>query len=74
MTAVLERLQRIATLIHGEVTDRDRSFDREAVLGRAPPLTHYPALRIVLEHITTAAAAFVARGASDRVARSPRST
>ena len=52
-------------LIHGEVTDPAVDiFDREAVfLERvlAPLRRDYPALRIVLEHITTAdAAAFVA--------------
>jgi dihydroorotase len=60
-------LQRIGMplLIHGEVTDRDIDiFDREAVFVERvlTPLTRdYPALKIVLEHITTAeAAAFVA--------------
>ena len=67
LTAVLETLQRIGMplLIHGEVTDRSIDiFDREAVfIDRVlTPLTRdYPALKIVLEHITTAeAAAFVA--------------
>ncbi|AXJ95496.1 MULTISPECIES: dihydroorotase [unclassified Sphingomonas] len=64
---VLETMQRIGMplLIHGEVTDRAIDiFDREAVfLDRVltPLIAAYPALRIVLEHITTAeAAAFVA--------------
>ncbi|WP_445191773.1 dihydroorotase [Sphingomonas sp. Tas61C01] len=67
MTTVLDRLQRIGMplLIHGEVTDRAIDiFDREAVfVDRVlTPLTRdHPALKIVLEHITTAeAAAFVA--------------
>ena len=67
MTAVLDRLQRIGMplLIHGEVTDRAIDiFDREAVfVDRVlTPLTRdHPALKIVLEHITTAeAAGFVA--------------
>jgi len=67
LTKVLETLQRIGMplLIHGEVTDRSIDiFDREAVfLERVlTPLTRaFPALKIVLEHITTAeAAAFVA--------------
>ena len=67
MTAVLATLQRIGMplLIHGEVTDRSIDiFDREAVfVDRVlTPLTReFPALKIVLEHITTAeAAAFVA--------------
>jgi dihydroorotase len=70
MTGVLETLQRIGMplLIHGEVTDRDIDiFDREAVFVERvlTPLTRdYPALKIVLEHITTAeAAAFVAEAA-----------
>jgi len=63
----LERMQAIgmALLIHGEVTDPDVDiFDREAVfidrvLGGL--VREFPALKIVLEHITTAEAAqFVA--------------
>ena len=68
LTGVLETLQRIGMplLIHGEVTDRDIDiFDREAVFVERvlTPLTrNFPALKIVLEHITTAeAAAFVAQ-------------
>ncbi len=67
LTGVLETLQRIGMplLIHGEVTDRSVDiFDREAVFVDrvlAPLIRDYPALKIVLEHITTAeAAAFVA--------------
>ena len=70
LAPVLERMQRIGMplLIHGEVTDRAIDiFDREAVfVDRVlTPLTRdYPALKIVLEHITTAeAAAFVAEAA-----------
>ncbi len=70
LTDVLETLQRIGMplLIHGEVTDRTVDiFDREAVfLERVltPLIRDYPALKIVLEHITTAeAAAFVAEAA-----------
>jgi len=70
LTTVLETLQRIGMplLIHGEVTDRSIDiFDREAVFVERvlTPLTRdYPALKIVLEHITTAeAAAFVAAAA-----------
>ncbi len=66
LTGVLETLQRIGMplLIHGEVTDKAVDiFDREAVFVERTlgPLTRdYPALKIVLEHITTAeAAAFV---------------
>ncbi|WP_375421810.1 dihydroorotase [uncultured Sphingomonas sp.] len=70
MTAVLDGLQRtgMPLLIHGEVTDRAIDiFDREAVFVERvlTPLTRdYPALKIVLEHITTVeAAAFVAEAA-----------
>ena len=64
---VLETLQRIGMplLIHGEVTDHEVDiFDREAVFVErtlAPLVRDFPALKIVLEHITTAEAAdFVA--------------
>jgi dihydroorotase len=64
---VLERMQAIGMplLIHGEVTDADVDiFDREAVFIErtlAPLVRDLPALKIVLEHITTADAAdFVA--------------
>ena len=66
LAPVLETLQRIGMplLIHGEVTDRAVDiFDREAVfIDRvlAPLVRDFPALKVVLEHITTAeAAAFV---------------
>ena len=71
LTAVLETMQRIGMplLIHGEVTDKSVDiFDREAVFIDtilAPLVRDYPALRIVLEHITTAEAAdFVAAAPS----------
>ena len=64
---VLERMQSIGMplLVHGEVTDAEVDiFDREAVFIErtlAPLVKALPALKIVLEHITTAAAAqFVA--------------
>ncbi len=52
-------------LVHGEVTDADVDiFDREAVFVQtqlAPMVDRHPALRVVLEHVTTAAGvAFVA--------------
>src|ERR1044071_6270088 len=63
----LERMQQIGMVfcIHGEVTDPDVDvFDREAVfIDRilAPLVRDFPALKIVLEHITTRQAAeFVA--------------
>ena len=63
----LERMQRIGMVfcVHGEVTDPDVDmFDREAVfIDRilTPLVRDFPALKIVLEHITTRQAAeFVA--------------
>ncbi len=65
----LARMQAIGMplLVHGEVTDPDVDvFDREAVFIErvlAPLMRDFPALKIVLEHITTAdAARFVAEG------------
>ncbi|GAB1596808.1 dihydroorotase [Lysobacter claricitrinus] len=61
--ATLEAMQRIGMplLVHGEVTDPDVDvFDREAVfIDRvlAPLVRDFPQLKIVLEHITTSAAA-----------------
>jgi dihydroorotase len=57
---VLEVMQRIGMplLVHGEVTDRQVDiFDREAVFIErvlAPLIADFPALKVVLEHITTA--------------------
>ena len=66
---VLEVMQEIGLplLVHGEVTDGDVDiFDREAVfIDRilAPLVKDFPALRVVLEHITTKdAAQFVDAG------------
>lgn len=66
ISSALEAMQAIGMplLIHGEITDPDVDvFDREAVFIERiliPLLADYPALRIVLEHITTReAAAFV---------------
>ncbi len=62
-SAVLERMQAVGMplLIHGEVTDADVDiFDRERVFVDrvlAPLARRFPALHIVLEHITTAEAA-----------------
>ncbi len=56
---VLERMQKIGMplLLHGEVTAPDIDiFDREAVFLETvltPLLDNYPALKVVLEHITT---------------------
>ena len=56
---VLERMQAIdmPLLVHGEVTSPEIDvFDREAVFIEtilAPLLADFPALRVVLEHITT---------------------
>ena len=71
---VLEMLQRIGMplLIHGEVTDRDIDiFDREAVFVErtlAPLARDFPALKTVLEHITTAEAADFVTDAGPNVA------
>ncbi len=66
---VLEAMERagMPLLVHGEVTDPAIDiFDREAAfIDRVliPLLRDFPALRVVMEHITTAeAAAFVADG------------
>jgi dihydroorotase len=61
--AVLERMEKIGMVlcVHGEVTDRDVDvFDREKIfIGRVlmPLVKQFPALKIVLEHITTREAA-----------------
>lgn len=64
---VLERMQAIGMVlcVHGEVTDPDVDvFDREAVFVErilSAVVRDFPALKIVLEHVTTAEAAeFVA--------------
>jgi len=72
--AVLERMQAIGMplLVHGEVTDPDIDiFDREAVfidriLG--PLARDLPALKIVLEHVTTAEAVAFVEAAGSQVA------
>lgn len=70
----LEAMQRIGMplLVHGEVTDRDVDiFDREAVfIDRVltPLARDFPALKIVLEHITTAQAVDFVRDAGPTVA------
>ena len=69
ITAVLETLQRVGMplLIHGEVTAEDVDvFDREAIFIEtvlAPLMTRFPALKIVLEHITTRLAVDFVRAA-----------
>ena len=61
--ATLEAMQRVGLplLVHGEVTDPDVDvFDREAVFIERvlePLVRDFPQLKIVLEHITTTAAA-----------------
>jgi len=59
-------------LVHGEVTDHDVDiFDREAVFIEqhlAPIVERFPALRTVLEHITTADAVDFVGACGDRVA------
>ncbi|WP_373082371.1 dihydroorotase [Zhongshania sp.] len=59
-------------LVHGEVTDADIDiFDREArFIDRhlTPIAANFPALKMVLEHITTADAAQFVSAASDNIA------
>ena len=59
-------------LVHGEVTDPEVDvFDREAVFIERvlePLVARYPALKVVLEHITTAEAADFVRDAPANVA------
>jgi dihydroorotase len=70
----LERMQDIGMVfcIHGEVTDPDVDvFDREAVfIDRilSPLVDDFPALKMVLEHITTKQAAQFVTDAPDNVA------
>lgn len=72
--SVLEAMQRVGLplLVHGEVTDSSVDiFDREAVFIErelAPLVERYPDLKLVLEHITTSAAAGFVRTASANVA------
>ena len=73
LVGVLETMQRIGMplLIHGEVTDRDIDiFDREAVfIDRilTPLVRDFPALKIVLEHITTSEAADFVAGSGAQI-------
>ena len=70
----LERMQQIGMVlcVHGEVTDPDVDvFDREAVFIErvlTGIVRDFPALKIVLEHITTADAAEFVRDAGPNVA------
>ena len=72
--AVLERMERIGMplLVHGEVADPQIDiFDRERVfLDRVldPLLKSFPALKVVLEHITTAEAAQYVTSRAGRMA------
>jgi dihydroorotase len=66
LTSTLEKMQQLGMplLVHGEVTDRATDiFDREAVFIDRTLINlirHFPVLKIVFEHITTAeAVAFV---------------
>ncbi|MEX2617425.1 MAG: dihydroorotase [Alphaproteobacteria bacterium] len=72
--AVLARMQEIGMplLVHGEVTSPDIDiFDREARFLEdvlAPLLRDFPALKLVLEHITTAESVQFVRAAGPTVA------
>jgi len=71
---VLESMERadLPLLVHGEVTDHDVDiFDREKVFIErhlVPITTRFPALRVVLEHITSGDAVQFIQSASDCVA------
>ncbi len=72
--AVLARMEALGLplLVHGEVTDAEVDiFDRERVFIErvlVPVVRRFPALRIVLEHITTTEAAQFVAGAGLNVA------
>ena len=72
--ATLEAMQRegLLLLLHGEVTDTDIDvFDREAVFIERvlqPLRRDFPALKIVLEHITTREAAQYVAAGDERLA------
>lgn len=74
LARALERMQAIGMVlcVHGEVTDPEIDiFDREAVfLERvlAPLLREFPALRVVLEHVTTADSVAFVEAAGPNVA------
>jgi dihydroorotase len=69
--AAMERHD-VPLLVHGEVTDADVDiFDREAVFidrHLAPLVERFPALRVVLEHITTREGAEYVRDSREGVA------
>lgn len=71
---VLEALQEsgLPLLVHGEATDPDIDvFDREEVFiedALVPVVQHFPELRIVLEHITTAGGVAFVQEAGKQVA------
>ncbi len=71
---VLEALQEsgLPLLVHGEATDPDIDvFDREEVFiedALVPVVQHFPELRIVLEHITTAGGVAFVQEAGTQVA------
>jgi dihydroorotase len=71
LLAALEKYD-LPLLIHGEVTDEDCDiFDRERVFIERylmAIVTNFPALRIVLEHVTTQEAVQFVESASDKVA------
>lgn len=71
LLAALEKYD-VPLLIHGEVTDEDCDiFDRERVFIERYLLAivaNFPALRIVLEHVTTQEAVQFVESASDKIA------
>ena len=73
LAGVLETMQRIGMplLVHGEVTDAQVDiFDREAVFIErilAPLVRDFPALKIVLEHMTTSEAVNFVTGSGPQI-------
>jgi len=71
LLAAMEK-QQIPLLIHGELTDADCDiFDREQLFidkYLMGIVEHFPGLRVVLEHVTTAEAVQFVESASDNVA------
>ncbi len=72
--AALDAMQEcgLVLMVHGEVTDTDVDvFDREREFVErtlAPLVDRFPALKVVLEHVTTADGVGFVRGARDGVA------
>ena len=75
LSKIFEQMQKIGMilLVHGEVTDKETDiFDREKVFIErvlSPLMRDFPALKIVLEHVTTSDAVdFITEQPTDRLA------